>query len=634
MGVEQIPAVVAGRYRLRDVVGAGGMGTVWRAVDEVLGREVAVKRVRLDGLPHADATLARERTMREARIAAALHHPHIVSIFDVVLEDAEPWLILEYLPSRSLGSILAERGTLPPTDVAAIGAQVAAGLAAAHQAGVVHRDVKPDNILVAHRSTPGSTGPLVKLTDFGISHAATAPVLTATEVLTGTPAYFAPETARGEGTDPRTDVYSLGAALYAAVEGHPPFGNEPGNVLALLARIGRGQAPPPRNAGHLTDLLRALTADDPAYRPTAIQAHHALLHAASPPRPAVPALAAAGPAGPVTTRRPRRRLRLAAAVGGVLALVAAGITTVVIGSTGTSSTGTAPPSSRAVDVPAGAVPQVLIDDPRTADPCALLDAAALQVYGEVQVDRDDVAFAACGADITRSGLSPVALTVVFRSPDELVLPVTTPREKLDGRDVYRFPAADNAGCSRRVMLSARHALDIFAEPAGDGPTGDLCEMAETAARGAVAALADGVIGTRPPVDTTTALGGTSACGLLRPEDLAIVPGLRSAVPGFGDWECSWSDRADVSTDVYLRFYLGKPLEEHDGTPADFAGRPGRVLAGDGDCWVQFVQREYTAEATPRVETVWVQVIGPKPGTEYCNAATALATAAATRLPPR
>jgi tRNA A-37 threonylcarbamoyl transferase component Bud32 len=630
MGVEQSPAVVAGRYRLCDVVGAGGMGTVWRAVDEVLGREVAVKRVRLGDLPPADAALARERTMREARIAAALHDPHIVSIFDVVLEDGEPWLILEYLPSRSLGRILAERGTLPPSDVAAIGAQVAAGLAAAHEAGVVHRDVKPDNILVAHRSTPGSTGPLVKLTDFGISHAATAPVLTATEVLTGTPAYFAPETARGEGTDPRTDVYSLGAALYAAVEGHPPFGNDRGNVLALLARIGRGQVPPPRNAGHLADLLRALTADDPAYRPTAIQAHQSLLHAANPPRPAVPPLTVPWPAGPVTTRRPRRGLRLAAAVCGVLALAAAGIVTVVIGNTGT---GTAPLSSPAPDAPATAVPQVLIDDPRTTDPCALLDATALQVHGEVRVDRDDVAFAACGADISRSGLSPVALSVIFRSPAELVLPLDAPREKLDGRDVFRFAADDDAGCSRRVMLSARHALDIFADPAGDGPTGDLCEVAETATRAAVAALADGVIGTRPPVDTTTALGGTSACGLLRPEDLAVVPGLRSAVPGFGDWECSWSDRAEVSTDVNLRFYLGKPLEEHDGTPADFAGRPGRVLAGDGDCWVQFVQREYTAEGTPRVETVWVQVFGPKPGTEYCNAATALATAAARRLPP-
>ena len=108
-------AVVAGRYRLRELVGTGGMGAVWRAVDELLGREVALKQVRLAGQPTIDVALARERTMREARIAAALHHPNIVSIFDVVLEGGEPWLILEFLPSRSLGSVLAERGTLPPS---------------------------------------------------------------------------------------------------------------------------------------------------------------------------------------------------------------------------------------------------------------------------------------------------------------------------------------------------------------------------------------------------------------------------------------------------------------------------------------------------------------------------------------
>src|ERR671914_2144185 len=266
-------AVVAGRYRLRELVGTGGMGAVCRASDELLGREVALKQVRLADQPAVYIALARERTMREARIAASLHHPHIVSIFDVVVEGGEPWLVLEFLPSRSLGSVLAGHGTLPPVEVAAIGADVADALAAAHAAGIVHRDVKPDNVLL---SKPSAAGPVVKLTDFGIAHTAAAPAITATHVLTGTPAYFAPETARGEGTDARSDVYSLGAMLFAAVEGAPPFGSEDGNVLELLAKIMRGGAPVSERAGPLADLLRRLTADDPAARPTAAQAHAAL----------------------------------------------------------------------------------------------------------------------------------------------------------------------------------------------------------------------------------------------------------------------------------------------------------------------------------------------------------------------
>jgi serine/threonine protein kinase len=177
-------AVVAGRYRLRELVGTGGMGAVWRATDELLGREVALKQVRLTDQPVADVALARERMMHEARIVAALHHPHIVSIFDVVLQDGEPRLVLEYLPSRSLGSVLTERGTLPAAEVAGIGADVAGALAAAHAAGIVHRDVKPDNVLL---SRPSAAGPLVKLTDFGIAHTAASPAITATHVLTGTP---------------------------------------------------------------------------------------------------------------------------------------------------------------------------------------------------------------------------------------------------------------------------------------------------------------------------------------------------------------------------------------------------------------------------------------------------------------
>jgi eukaryotic-like serine/threonine-protein kinase len=180
--------VVAGRYRLHELVGEGGMGSVWRATDELLRREVAIKQVRLDLRPDGETGMSRERTMREARIAAALHHPNVVTIFDVVTDGGEPWLVLEYLPSRSLGSVLAEHRALHPAHVAQIGAQIAGALAAAHAAGIVHRDVKPDNILIA-RGPSGDAGPgsTAKLTDFGISHAAATPALTSTGVLTGTP---------------------------------------------------------------------------------------------------------------------------------------------------------------------------------------------------------------------------------------------------------------------------------------------------------------------------------------------------------------------------------------------------------------------------------------------------------------
>jgi hypothetical protein len=582
--------------------------------------------VRLAGLPPADAALARERTMREARIAAALHHPNVVSIFDVVLEDGEPWLILEYLPSRGLGSILGEHGTIPPTDVAAIGAQVAAALAAAHEAGIVHRDVKPDNILVANRAAPGGTGPLVKLTDFGISHAATAPVLTATEVLTGTPAYFAPETARGEGTDSRTDVYSLGASLYAAVEGNPPFGTDTGNILALLARISRGQVPPPRNAGPLTDIVRVLTAGEPAQRPTAAHAHYALLRAASTAPPHV----VPGPGCPAAVGRPRRRLRLVAAVAAVLALVTAGIVALSIGDrTGDVRT---PPQSEPVAGPSTGAPQVTIDDPQTADPCSLVDIAALAVHGAAHIDRNNAGFAACRVDIVRPG-SRMGLTVAFRSPAELVSPTGAAQETLDGRGVYR-PSPTDAHCRRRVVLSPQYAVDIDVVVPDGEPGDDMCAIAETGARAAVAALADGEIGARAPVDRTTALGGTDACSLLQPAELAIFPGLRDPVPGIGDWTCTWGDGAPTPTEVNLMFFLGNNrFGDSNGTPIDVAGRPGSALATEDGCWLWFPQRNYTEDSTPHVELVLLRILGPDPGADPCGTAQALATAAARKLPP-
>jgi eukaryotic-like serine/threonine-protein kinase len=263
------PRVVAGRYRLEERIGSGAMGVVWRGTDERLGRVVAVKQVFLNqGLDEAEADEVRQRTLREGRIAARLQHPHAISVFDASIEGDEPWLVMEYLPSRSLSAMLAEQGPLDPRLVARIGRQVADALDAAHQAGIVHRDVKPGNVLI------GSDG-TVKITDFGISRATGDLTLTRTGMLAGTPAYLAPEVARGEDSTFASDVFSLGATLYASVEGIPPFGSDD-NALALLHNVAAGAVNPPVQAGPLTALLMRLLRSDPAERPTAAQARREL----------------------------------------------------------------------------------------------------------------------------------------------------------------------------------------------------------------------------------------------------------------------------------------------------------------------------------------------------------------------
>ena len=277
--------LVADRYRLDWRIGTGAMGVVWRAHDERLDRTVAIKELLMQpGLSEADAQIARDRAMREGRIAARLKHPHAIHVYDVALDSATgasgqvvPWLVMEYLPARSLAAVLAEQGTLAPQEAARIGRQVAAALAAAHEAGIVHRDVKPGNVLLTQDG-------FVKITDFGISRASWDATVTRTGVLAGTPAYFAPEVARGEPPGPASDVFSLGSTLYAAVEGEPPFGLED-NTLALLRTVAEGRVRPPQRAGPLSAVLMQLLADDPAARPSMPEAARALGTVAASGRP-------------------------------------------------------------------------------------------------------------------------------------------------------------------------------------------------------------------------------------------------------------------------------------------------------------------------------------------------------------
>ncbi|MEO9138598.1 MAG: protein kinase [Jatrophihabitans sp.] len=262
-------ALVAGRYRLVERVASGGMGSVWLAWDEVLQRRVALKQLHPQpGLSAAEVQVVRSRAEREARLTARLHHPNAVPVYDIVDDHGLPCIVMQYLPSKNLNAVIDERGTLEVAEVARIGSQVAAALGAAHRVDIVHRDVKPGNVLIEPDGT-------AKLTDFGISHALGDSTLTSTGMITGTPAYLAPEVARGAPSGPSTDVFSLGATLYAALEGAPPFGNET-NPMAMLHTVASGQINPPSRSGALTPVLRRMLSIDPADRPSMDEAAHLL----------------------------------------------------------------------------------------------------------------------------------------------------------------------------------------------------------------------------------------------------------------------------------------------------------------------------------------------------------------------
>ena len=237
------------------------MGVVWEARDERLERPVAVKQLRPQvGLSPEEAELAKNRAMREARITARLHHPNAVAVFDVVEHEGQPCLVMQFLPSVPLSAVLRESGPLGVHEASGIGAQVASALAAAHQLGIVHRDVKPGNVLLADDGT-------ALISDFGISHALGDATLTATGLVNGTPAYLAPEVARGSSSSSASDVFSLGATLYAATEGGPPFGSD-ANSIALLHRVASGEFPAPQRAGALTPVVLSMLRTDADARPS------------------------------------------------------------------------------------------------------------------------------------------------------------------------------------------------------------------------------------------------------------------------------------------------------------------------------------------------------------------------------
>ncbi|MEO6879942.1 MAG: serine/threonine-protein kinase [Mycobacteriaceae bacterium] len=305
--------LIAERYRLEHPLGGGAMGTVWLAEDETLKRRVALKQAWVPS--DADASSLdehRKQSLREGRIAARVRNEHAIAIYDVVLDGTDLWLVMEYLPSRTLAQVVREDHVLELQQAARVVAQVADALADAHAAGVVHQDVKPANILVGEG---GDVDGMVKITDFGIAHAVGDLPEQHDEVISGTPAFFAPEVARGGRPSPASDVFALGATLYACLEGHPPFGVDD-DVMALLRRVGSGEFPAPSRAGGLEPVLMRMLDPDPAARPTMTQVRDELAEVAA-GRP--DALAAV-----LAERAPLRPVDVAAAAGAGAAVGAAG----------------------------------------------------------------------------------------------------------------------------------------------------------------------------------------------------------------------------------------------------------------------------------------------------------------------
>ncbi|GGY74955.1 serine/threonine protein kinase [Streptomyces nitrosporeus] len=250
--------LLAGRYRLKGVLGRGGMGTVWRADDETLGRTVAVKELRFpSAIDEDEKRRLITRTLREAKAIARIRNTSAVTVYDVVDEDDRPWIVMELIEGKSLAEVIREDGTLTPRRAAEVGLAILDVLRSAHREGILHRDVKPSNVLISEDGR-------VVLTDFGIAQVEGDPSVTSTGMLVGAPSYISPERARGHKPGPPADLWSLGGLLYASVEGCPPY--DKGSAIATLTAVMTEPVDPPKNAGPLTEVIYGLLARDPEQR--------------------------------------------------------------------------------------------------------------------------------------------------------------------------------------------------------------------------------------------------------------------------------------------------------------------------------------------------------------------------------
>ena len=373
--------LLAGRYRLREPIGRGGMGTVWAAVDETLRRDVAVKEIVFpEGMTSEERRVATERARREARAAALVDHPGVVTVHDVVVEDDRPWIVMELLGGPSLEQVVRRDGPRPPAVAAHIGLHLLDALCAAHAAGVVHRDVKPSNVVFAQDGR-------VVLTDFGIADVEADPALTRTGSFVGSPGFTAPERLREQPGGPESDFWSLGATLYMAVEGRAPF--ERDNPVAVMGAVLTEEPVPPRQAGSLAPLLWYLLQKEPSARPGPDLIRQVLQNVAAGrpsglPDPVPPSQAKPGRRGPLVPVLTGVAVAMVfVIVVGIVAFVASGED-----ETRAASAPTTPaPTTSAAQAPA-ATPTATV---AAIDPCGLLSDQQIRKLlpgGKPEVEKD------------------------------------------------------------------------------------------------------------------------------------------------------------------------------------------------------------------------------------------------------
>ena len=570
--------LIADRYSLIEPLPGSATAIAWRAQDLWSGQLVVLTPVPLSSL--ADHQRARHDIASDARALGRVRHDRLAQTADVVLDADELWVASEPLPGVTLAEELARRGAVGPEQVARWGRDVAAGLAAAHRAGALHRNLHAGVVGIAHDGRAVVGG-------FATTPASEAPV------------HLAPEVAGGAAPSPAADVFALGAMLYVAVEGRRPFpaaaDSDPAGAVAV-----------PRRAGWLSDPLMRMLHPDPAQRPTAAVVADRLRQLAHRP--------------PSARQRERIWLLVATAVVAVLML----------------ASGLPSPAWRRVLPPA--TPAPLIGNPRTADPCGLLSMGSVQQFGQPTMFRDLGYPQSCVIDIRTGGDGFVRLAATLGDTEDHPPAGSTERF----RQLTIIRQVGGAGsCRRTVVLGDRSRVYVTAW-AFRGAAAELCTVADAGTQTAVSALSGGSLPRRDLNDPPHALTRVDTCSLLDQAALKQVPGLDSSRrdPGFAGWLCTWGGNPAFRGEPQVLIAVER-AGLLSGRPVQIGGRSAQVNPGGSDnapgtCVVELVQRSYRGTSGyPRVELLRVSVsLGvSQPTDAACRSAIALAEAAAPKLPP-